>query len=120
MLTETTIVEARKMAEELRQKGELAPAKMIETIIEEAQLPTSTALDLLTTTQAGELFGVTGQTIKNWVREGQLQGYRIGGRVMIPRETVAAYVARASTSLDLEEMSDEEAAALVAEGRQLR
>ena len=67
---------------------------------------------------AGELFGATGQTIKNWVRDGQLQDYRIGGLVLISRETVADYVARASTSLDLEDFSDEEAAALVAEGRQ--
>ena len=66
----------------------------------------------------GELFGATGQTITDWVRDGQLQDYRIGGLILIPRETVADYIERARTSLDLEDFSDEEAAALVAEGRQ--
>lgn len=120
MLTEATLLQAQKMAEELRRRGELAPAELIETIIEETRQLVTPPLDLLTSTQAGELFGVTGQTIKNWVREGQLQGFRIGGRIMIPRATLVDYIERARTSLDLEDLSDEEAAAVVAEGRQRR
>jgi excisionase family DNA binding protein len=78
------------------------------------------ALDLLTTTAAADIFGVTAQTIKNWVRSGQLSGYRVGGRIMLPREAVMEYARQARTSLNLEEVSDEEAAALVAEGRRKR
>ena len=69
------------------------------------------------TTQAGDLLGVTGQTIKNWVRDRRIKGFRVGGRIMVPRDIVVDYVRRARTSLDLEEISDAEAAQLAAEGR---
>lgn len=118
MLTEATRLRAERLLAELRQRGDDQPAEVIEAVLREAQDAQTQHLDLLTSTQAGELIGVTGQTIKNWVREGRLEAYRIGGRVMIPREAVATYVARARTSLDLEEVPDEEAARLVAEGRQ--
>ncbi len=39
---------------------------------------------------------------------------------MIPREAVAAYVQQARQSLDLDDVSDAEAARLVAEGRTAR
>ncbi len=117
MLTEATRIRAEAMVEELRRQGQDQPAEVIETILQEVQDRRRQGLDLLTSTQAGELVGVTGQTIKNWVREGRLDAYRIGGRIMIPRAAVANYVDRARTSLDLEEISDEEAATLVAEGR---
>lgn len=116
MVTEATRIMAERMVEDLRRRGEVEPAEVIEALMREAE-GTSRTLDLLTSTQAGELLGVTGQTIKNWVREGSLDGYRIGGRIMIPRQIVEDYVARARTSLDLEEFSDDEAARLVAEGR---
>lgn len=74
-------------------------------------------MEVLTSTEAGNLVGVSGQTIKNWVRQGRLAGYRVGGRIMIPKDTVADYVRRARRSLDLEEVADEMAARLVAEGR---
>ena len=75
------------------------------------------ALDLLTTTQTGNVLGVSGQTIKNWVREGRFTGYRVGSRIMIPKEVVEEYVRRAGPSLELEDLSDEESARLVTEGR---
>jgi excisionase family DNA binding protein len=117
MLSEATIARARLTAEELRQKGEVQPAEVIETILAEAQDDRGRSLDLLTSSQAGDLLGVTGQTIKNWVRDGRLTGYRIGGRIMVPRRSLETYVAQAGAALELEELSDEEAAALVAEGR---
>lgn len=66
---------------------------------------------------AGNLIGATGCTIKQWVSSG-IPAYRVGDRISIPRETVEEYVRRARTSLDLDELSDEEATALVREGRQ--
>ena len=69
------------------------------------------------TTQAGDLLGVTGQTIKNWVRDRRLKGTRVGGRIMLHRDVVVNYVRGARTSLDLEEISEAEAAQLAAEGR---
>lgn len=75
------------------------------------------ALDLLTSTEIGNLVGVTGQTIKNWVKEGRMEAYRIGNRIMVPREVVEEYVRSAGESLDLDDCSPEEAARLVDEAR---
>lgn len=91
MLTERTRAEARAKADELRRRGDLETAAVLETVLREADAGPE-RLDVLTTTQAADLFGVTGQTIKNWVRAGRLPGYRIGGRIMIPAAAVAEYV----------------------------
>lgn len=120
MITEATLTIARKTATELRQRGEIEQAQVIEALVDAARDEALPSLDLLTTTQAGDLIGVTGQTIKNWVREGKLTGYRVGGRAMLPAEVVADYVNRARGSLDLDPLSDVEAAELVAEGRRRR
>ncbi len=108
---------ARAAAAELRERGQDDRAEAIEALVEATREETIPALDFLTTTRAGLVLGVTGQTIKNWVREGQLAGFRVGGRVVVPREAVEEYVRRARGSLDLEEIPDAEAADLVAEGR---
>ena len=75
------------------------------------------ANDVLTTTETGDLIGVTSQTIKNWVKAGTFPGYRVGNRIMISRAVVEEYVHRARTSLDVEDLSDGAAAALIREGR---
>lgn len=117
MITEQTLTIAKTTAAELRKRGEPDKAQAIEALVEAANQMTIPTLDLLTTTETGNLFGVTGQTIKNWVRHGRFPGYRVGSRIMIPREVVEEYVRRAGPSLSLEELSDEEAARLVAEER---
>jgi excisionase family DNA binding protein len=117
MITEQTLTTAKRTAATLRERGEVEGAAAVEALVEAARDDAVPALDLLTSSQAGELLGVTGQTIKNWVRAGHLTGYRVGGRIMVPKEAVAAYVQHTRQSLDLEELSDEEAARLVAEGR---
>lgn len=118
MITERTLHMAKTTAEELRRRGEDERAQAIEALVEAARGDTVPSLDLLTTGQAGDLLGVSGQTIKNWVREGRLVGYRVGGRIMLPKDAVADYIRRARTSLELEVIADDEAARLVAEGRQ--
>lgn len=120
MITERTLMAARQAATDLRQRGEVEWAAAIEALVEAARDEAVPALDLLTSSEAGDLLGVTGQTIKNWVRAGHLTGFRVGGRIMVPKESVAAYARQARTSLDLDEVSDEEAARLVAEGRARR
>ena len=117
MITEDTLRIARRAAEELRQQGDPERAAAIEALVDAAREDALPSLDLLTSTEAGQLLGVSGQTIKNWVRQGQLQGYRIGGRIMVPKDVVAEYVQKAGHSLDLDVLSDEEAARLVEEGR---
>jgi excisionase family DNA binding protein len=117
MITKETLDLARTAATELRASGQAERAQAIEALVEAVRDEPIPSLDFLTTTKAGNLLGVTGQTIKNWVREGRLAGYRVGGRVVIPREAVDEYIRRARGSLDLEVFSDEEAAEVVAEGR---
>lgn len=51
------------------------------------------------------------------MRAGKLTGYRLGGRIVIPRQAVEDYVLSARGSLDLEDFSDDDAARVVAEGR---
>lgn len=118
MITDETLRIARHTVEDLRQRGDHERADAIEALVEAARGDTLPSLDLLTSTEAGELLGVSGQTIKNWVRQGHLQGYRVGGRIMVPKDVVAEYVQKARQSLDLDALSDEEAARLVEEGRQ--
>lgn len=117
MITRETLDVAKRTAEELRLRGEQRQAQAIEALLGVARDEAVPSLDLLTSTQAGDLLGVSGQTIKNWVRKGRIAAYRVGGRIMVPKDFVADYVHRARTSLDLEEVSDEDAAQLVAEGR---
>jgi excisionase family DNA binding protein len=79
---------------------------------------------LLTSTQAGEMLGVSAQTVKNWVNDGKLFGYRIGNRVMIPRTVIELYLRGAAirpganARIDEEwELSDDEAAEAVRHDR---
>jgi excisionase family DNA binding protein len=112
VITERTLQEAGKLAEDLRRSGD-PRSRVVEQLVAAVREDAVPALDLLTTTTAAEVFGVTAQTIKNWVRSGQLSGFRVGGRIMLPREAVMEYARQARASLDLEELSDDEAAALV-------
>jgi excisionase family DNA binding protein len=116
MITQRTI-EVAQAAAELRQRGEHERAEAIDALLAATCEDAIPALDLLTSTQAGQLLGVSGQTIKNWVRDGRLSGFRVGSRIMIPKEIVSDYVRRARQSLELEDIPDEEAARLVGEGR---
>ena len=116
MVTQDTIQLARATAAELRERGEKERARAIDALVEAVRQEAIPSLDLLTSGEAGNLLGVTGQTVKNWVRHGRLPGFRIGERIMVPKKAVADYVQRAKRSLDLDEVTDEEAARLVAEG----
>lgn len=120
MITEQTIKEARTAVEELRRRGESDRAEAIEALIDAVRDDIIPALDLLTTTQTGNLLGVSGQTIKNWVRGGRFTGYRVGNHIMIPKAAVEEYMRRAAPALDLDDYSPEEAARLVSEGRPQR
>ena len=44
--------------------------------------------ELLTASQAAEGLNASSQTIRNWIRAGQLRAVRIGNRFLIPRAEV--------------------------------
>lgn len=117
----SVVARAQAAIAQLRQRGDSTTAdvvvELLQALPEREAVP---ALDVLTTTETGDLIGVTGQTIKNWVKAGTFPGYRVGSRIMISRAVVEEYVHRARTSLNVEELSDEEAAELIREGRRLR
>ncbi|MCC6626576.1 MAG: helix-turn-helix domain-containing protein [Chloroflexi bacterium] len=117
MITEQILSQARAAARSLKADGKVAEAQAVEDLIAETADAALPQLDLLTTGQAGELLGVTGQTIKNWVRGGKLDGYRVGGRIMISRQAMEAYVRRARTSFDLPDLTDDEIVQLIDDDR---
>ena len=78
MITTREIDLARQTADDLRRRGESERAKAIDALVAAAAPQALPALDLLTTTQTGQLIGVSGQTIKNWIRAGKFVGFRVG------------------------------------------
>ena len=44
--------------------------------------------NLITVSQAAEALSSSGQSIRNWIREGRLAAVRIGNRFLIPRSEV--------------------------------
>jgi len=71
MITEQTIRDTEAIADELRQRGEPGRAQTIDTIVEAVRngngatsTPEPVAED---TERVGQLYGVSGQTLKQWV-----------------------------------------------------
>jgi excisionase family DNA binding protein len=88
---------AQDVAEELRARGARDKAAAIENIISTAApalsaKPKDGPRQLFTTGQAARALGVSVQTIKNWASSGQLQTIRLGGRVMVHRDALLAYL----------------------------
>jgi excisionase family DNA binding protein len=110
---------AKSLLARLRQSGDEQGARAVDALLREVAGPTVPRLDYYTAPEAGELLGVTGQTIKNWVGQGRIPGYRIGNRIVVPREAVEEYVRQAGASLDLDDLTNDEAASAVEEGRRL-
>jgi excisionase family DNA binding protein len=44
--------------------------------------------DLLTVTQAAAALKSSGQSVRNWIRAGELRAVRIGNRFLVPRSEV--------------------------------
>jgi hypothetical protein len=116
MVTADVLNTARDAAEELRRRGELERAQAIETLVA-AAAATATPLPPAAAGETVDIFGVDGRTLRRWVQEGRYAEYRVGP-LPIPRELVEEYVRRARTSLDLDVIPDDEAALLIADGRQ--
>lgn len=64
---------------------------MLDLIAEVRALLPQTERQFYTSAEAGRIIGVSAQTVKNWVARGILTGYRLGGRVVIPRAALDDY-----------------------------
>lgn len=87
----------------LEERGFSEEAKVIEQLVKELAASRLQAVKpFYTTTEAAELVGVTGQTVKNWVARGILKGYRLGGRIVIPRAELDEYrsIAEAAKAIE--------------------
>ena len=50
--------------------------------------------------EAARLLGVSERTVRRWLREGRLTGYRVGGRVRIPDRAVREAARPYGTAMD--------------------
>jgi excisionase family DNA binding protein len=75
------------VAEQIRRLGAPDLAEKVRQVADDLrQADLAAAHDLITTGAAAELLGVRSiNTIKRWVRDGLLKGYRRGGRVLVSR-----------------------------------
>ncbi|MGZ3582491.1 MAG: helix-turn-helix domain-containing protein [Ktedonobacterales bacterium] len=116
---ESLIDKAMDMQRRLAEQGATEDASIVEQLVSEltAAQPT-TERPYYTVTEAADLIGVSGQTVKNWISRGMLKGYRLGGRIVIPRTELDDYrpIAEALKGID-PVPSDEEIVDLVRSGR---
>jgi len=89
----------------LEEQGAVVDAQVVAQLVEAltaAQAEPETTRPYYTVSEAAEFVGVSGQTVKNWVSRGMLKGYRLGGRIVIPRGELDDYrsMAEASKALD--------------------
>jgi excisionase family DNA binding protein len=88
---------AQETVHDLRAQGQEERARALEAVLAaamsaEAGRSSESLSPYLTTGQAARALGVSLQTIKNWVAAGRLDGVRLGGRVLIPREALLGYL----------------------------
>lgn len=90
--TEKLMERALDAQRRLEAQGLRDEARVMRDLIAEVQaLQPQSERQFYTTAEAGRLIGVTPQTIKNWVARGLLAGYRLGGRIVIPRAALDEY-----------------------------
>lgn len=103
----------------LAEQGATEDAAVVEQLVNEltAARPKSER-PYYTVSEAADLIGVSGQTVKNWISRGMLTAYRLGGRVVIPRAQLDSYrsIAEALKGLD-PTPSDEEIVEEIRAGR---
>src|SRR5581483_9787802 len=84
------VEQVERVATELESRGEARLAQELRAAAETlAQAGAEQTPDLVTTGAAAEMLGVRSRnTIKRWAREGLLEGFRRGGRVLVTRRSV--------------------------------
>jgi excisionase family DNA binding protein len=119
---ESLVDQAMAVRRRLEERGAADDAKVVERLVQaltsarpnrpKAERP------YYTVSEAAELIGVSGQTVKNWISRGMLKGYRLGGRIVIPRSELDGYRSMAEALKSLDPLpSDEEIVEQIRAGR---
>ena len=85
--------ELEKLTRELRQRGDSDLAQKVNRVLAvlRAQPGAAQVGPLMTTGQAAAALGIRSvNTIKRWARDGLLEGFRRGGRVLVSERSVRA------------------------------
>lgn len=116
---ESLVVQAGEVQRRLEAQGATEDAAVVARLVRVVteQKPKAER-PYYTVSEAAELIGVSGQTVKNWINRGMLKGYRLGGRIVIPRAILDGYrpLADALKALD-PTPSDEEIVEEIRKGR---
>ena len=116
---EALVDQAMAVRRRLEERGAAEDAQVVERLVRaltsahpKAERP------YYTVAEAARLIGVSGQTVKNWISRGLVKGYRLGGRIVIPRSELDEYRSMAEASKGIEPLpSREEIVDAVREGR---
>ena len=96
MLATRDIELTQQTVRELYARGQAERARAVEAVLSQAlagrEPAGSPRSEYLTTGQAARALGVSLQTIKNWVAAGHLGAVRLGGRLLVPRGAIQAYL----------------------------
>jgi excisionase family DNA binding protein len=87
----SVLAQLEDIAQQLQARGQADLAEQLRTVTAVLQAAAGPGHEgaLMTTTEAANALGVrSANTIKRWVREGLLEGYRRGGRVLVSRASV--------------------------------
>lgn len=114
-LSSDILSKGRELAQSLRREGRSDDALVIDTLVRAVE-PTPS---YFTPDEVAQRIGISRMTIVNWIKQGYLPGERVGGRIMVPASALDTYA-------EFEEifnregppLSPEEAAAVVARGRE--
>src|SRR5579864_176934 len=89
---DSLVAQAGEVQRRLEAQGANEDAQIVARLVREltAAKP-KTERPYYTVSEAAELIGVSGQTIKNWISRGLMDAYRLGGRYVIPRTQLDDY-----------------------------
>jgi excisionase family DNA binding protein len=116
---ESLVNQAMAVRRRLEERGAADDAKVVERLVQALTSARPKAeRPYYTVSEAAELIGVSGQTVKNWISRDMLKGYRLGGRIVIPRSELDDYRSMADALKSLDPLpSDEEIVEQIRAGR---
>jgi excisionase family DNA binding protein len=76
----------QSLAQTLTDEGRMNDAQTVSALLE--ALKPAARPEYLTTGEVARRIGISRQSVVNWVKKGWLDGVRLGGRIMIPANTL--------------------------------